>query len=80
MVEPIGISFTNATLELLEKACLRGNIFKKIKSANNYKGSNIQKAIEEYEEKHGSGNQTTESKTDTQVNDGDTTTVEDEDF
>lgn len=83
LVEPIGISFTNATLELLEKACLRGNIFKKIKSANNYKGSNIQKAIEEYEEKHGGGvqpTQTTESKTDTQVNDGDTTTVEDEDF
>lgn len=53
LVTPVGISFDSATVEDLEKACLRGNILKKIKAANNYATSNIRKAVEAYEAKQG---------------------------
>ncbi len=49
LVTPVGISFDTATVEDLKAACLRGNILKKIKSANNYAGSQIEKAIKELE-------------------------------
>lgn len=49
LVTPVGISFTDATVELLVAAGIRGSIIKKIKQANNYQGSNMQKAIEAYE-------------------------------
>lgn len=49
LVTPVGITFDSATVEDLVKAQLRGNIIKKIKSANNYQGSAIQKAINEFE-------------------------------
>jgi len=55
LVTPVGISFDTATVEDLEKAQLRGNIFKKIKAAKNYEGSAISKAIQEFEAKSGSG-------------------------
>lgn len=49
LVTPVGISFTDATVELLVAAGIRGSIIKKIKQANNYQGSKMQKAIEAYE-------------------------------
>ena len=52
LVNPVGISFDNATPELLREAGIRGSIIKKIKQANNYQGSNMQKAIEAFEKDH----------------------------
>lgn len=49
----VGLSFSNATVELLEAAHLRKAIIDKIKSATNYSGSNMQKAIEAYEANRG---------------------------
>lgn len=49
LVTPVGITFESATVEDLLKAQLRGNIIKKIKSANNFKGSSIQQALIEFE-------------------------------
>ena len=49
LYNPVGITFENATVELLKQAHLRGDVIKKIKSANNYKGSNMEKAINELE-------------------------------
>ena len=49
LVNPVGISFENATAELLREAGIRGSVIKKIKQANNYQGSQMQKAIEEFE-------------------------------
>ena len=49
LVNPVGISFDDVTVESLKAAGIRGNIIKKIKQANNYQGSKMQKAIEEYE-------------------------------
>ena len=49
LVNPVGISFDDVTVESLKAAGIRGNVIKKIKQANNYQGSKMQKAIEEYE-------------------------------
>ncbi len=49
LVNPVGISFEDVTVESLKAAGIRGSIIKKIKQANNYQGSKMQKAIEEYE-------------------------------
>lgn len=49
LVNPVGISFDDVTVESLKAAGIRGSIIKKIKQANNYQGSKMQKAIEEYE-------------------------------
>ena len=54
--DAIGVSFDNATAELLEKAKLRKVIIDKIKKAVNYTGSNMEKAVVEYEAKFGGGN------------------------
>lgn len=55
LVKPFGISFANATLELLKAAGVRGAVIKKIKQANNYQGSNMQKAIEALEAEYRNG-------------------------
>lgn len=55
VVNPVGISFDNVTAELLKEAGVRGNIIKKIKEANNYQGSQMQKAIEALEAEFRSG-------------------------
>lgn len=55
LVQPVGIAFDTVTVEDLENAKLRGNIFKKIKAATNYKGSRMEAVINEYEAKHGGG-------------------------
>lgn len=47
--EAILITFDDVTVEELEQAHIRGDIIKKIKSATDYKGSQMQKAIEEFE-------------------------------
>lgn len=47
--EAILITFDDVTVEELEKAHIRGDIIKKIKKASDYKGSQMQKAIEEFE-------------------------------
>ncbi|MGB4896909.1 MAG: hypothetical protein WBP57_00625 [Ignavibacteria bacterium] len=44
-----GISFDDVSVESLKAAGIRGSIIKKIKQANNYQGSKMQKAIEAYE-------------------------------
>ena len=49
LVTPVGISFDEVTVESLQAAGIRGSIIKKIKQANNYQGSKMQKAIEAYE-------------------------------
>ena len=49
LVNPVGISFDDVTVESLKAAGIRGSIIKKIKQANNYQGSKMQKAIEAYE-------------------------------
>jgi CheY-like chemotaxis protein len=49
LVTPVGISFEDVTVESLKAAGIRGSIIKKIKQANNYQGSKMQKAIEAYE-------------------------------
>ena len=49
LVTPVGISFDDVTVESLQAAGIRGSIIKKIKQANNYQGSKMQKAIEAYE-------------------------------
>lgn len=49
LVNPVGISFDDVTVESLKAAGIRGSIIKKIKQANNYQGSKMQKAIEVYE-------------------------------
>lgn len=49
LVNPVGISFDDVTVESLKSAGIRGSIIKKIKQANNYQGSKMQKAIEAYE-------------------------------
>ncbi len=53
LVEPVGVSFDSVTADILEVANLRGNVFKKIKAATNYKGSKMEAAILEYEARHG---------------------------
>lgn len=55
VVNPVGISFDNVTVELLKEAGVRGNIIKKIKEANNYQGSQMQKAVEALEEEFRNG-------------------------
>ena len=45
LVNPVGISFDDVTAESLKAAGIRGSIIKKIKQANNYQGSKMQKAI-----------------------------------
>lgn len=47
--EPILITFDDATVEDLEAAHVRRDVIEKIKKASDYEGSQIQKAIEEYE-------------------------------
>ena len=49
LVNPVGVSFDTVTVEILKEAQLRGNIIKKIKSADNYVGSKMEKAIKELE-------------------------------
>lgn len=49
--EAVGITFDDATVELLEAAQLRYGIILKIKAATNYEGSAMQAAIEELEAK-----------------------------
>ena len=49
LVNPVGISFDDVSVESLKAAGIRGSIIKKIKQANNYQGSKMQKAIEEFE-------------------------------
>ena len=49
LVNPVGISFDDVTVESLKAAGIRGRIIKKIKQANNYQGSKMQKVIEAYE-------------------------------
>jgi len=49
--EPVVVDFDSVTAEILEKAKLRKDIVEKIKSALNYEGSQIQKAIQELESK-----------------------------
>lgn len=49
LVNPVGISFDDVTVESLKAAGIRGSIIKKIKQANNYEGSRMQKAIEAFE-------------------------------
>lgn len=49
LVSPVGITFENATAELLRAAGIRGSVIKKIKAANNYKDSNMEKAIKAFE-------------------------------
>lgn len=49
LVNPVGISFDDVTVESLQAAGIRGSIIKKIKQANNYEGSRMQKAIEAFE-------------------------------
>ena len=49
LVNPVGISFDDVSVESLKAAGIRGSIIKKIKQANNYQGSKMQKAIEAYE-------------------------------
>ena len=44
---PLCITFDNATAEQIQY--IRGNLIAKIKTANNYAGSKMQKAIEAYE-------------------------------
>lgn len=48
-VEPVAISFEDATVEQLEVAKPRKAILDKIKKATNYEGSAMQEAVEEYE-------------------------------
>lgn len=52
---PVGLSFDGATVEALEAARLRKSVIDKIKTAKNYEGSAMQKAIEEYEASRSSG-------------------------
>lgn len=47
--EAVLITFEDVTVEDLELAHIRGDIIKKIKTATDYKGSQMQKAIEEFE-------------------------------
>jgi hypothetical protein len=47
--EPVVVDFDSVTAEILEKAKLRKDIVEKIKSALNYEGSQMQKAMEEFE-------------------------------
>lgn len=47
--EPAVVDFDTVTAEILEKAKLRRDIVEKIKSALNYEGSQMQKAMEEWE-------------------------------
>lgn len=47
--DPVGITFDNATVELLEAAKLRKGIIDKIKAATNYEGSAMQEALEAME-------------------------------
>lgn len=54
--EPVVVDFDTATVETLEKAKLRRDIIEKIKSALNYEGSQIQKAIQELESKKSEAN------------------------
>lgn len=48
--EPLLITFDDVTVDILKKAHLRYDIIQKIKSASDYKGSQMQEALEEYEE------------------------------
>lgn len=52
--EAVGITFDSATVELLKAAKLRKGIIEKIKTATNYEGSAMQKAIEALEAGKGS--------------------------
>ena len=47
--DAILLTFDDVTVEELELAHIRGDIIKKIKKASDYKGSQMQKAIEEFE-------------------------------
>ena len=55
LVNSVGVSFDNVTPDLLKQAGVRGNVIKKIKQANNYHGSKMQKAIEALEEDFNNG-------------------------
>ena len=57
LVQPFGISFNNVTPELLKAANVRWNVFKKIKTANNYAGSAMQAAIQAIEAQSGNSEQ-----------------------
>ena len=57
LVNPVGISFDDVSVESLKAAGIRGSIIKKIKQANNYQGSKMQKAIEAYEALNNGGSQ-----------------------
>lgn len=48
--EPLLITFDDVTVDILKKAHLRYDIIQKIKSASDYEGSQMQEALEEYEE------------------------------
>lgn len=50
-IEPVLITFDDVTVEDLENAHIRYDIIKKIKKANDYEGSQMQKAIEEFEKR-----------------------------
>ena len=47
--DAILLTFDDVTVEELELAHIRGDIIKKIKKASDYKGSQMQKAVEEFE-------------------------------
>lgn len=49
--DPILITFDDCTVEDLEAAHIRSDVIKKIKSATDYAGSQIEKAIKEYEKR-----------------------------
>ena len=53
--EPVGLSFDNATVELLEAAKLRKGVIDKIKTAKNYEGSAMETAVEEYSKRFSGG-------------------------
>lgn len=55
VVNPVGVTFDNATFELLDQVKPRGDVLKKIKAAKNYQGSAMQVAVQAYEASLNSG-------------------------
>lgn len=58
LVKPTGISFADVTPESLKAANVRGNVIKKIKTAQNYAGSKMQAAITALEAEFKASNST----------------------
>lgn len=67
--EPTVIMFDDVTVEELEEAHLRYDVIKLIKSAQNYEGSMMQEALEEYEERQKAKAKAKAKAKDTETND-----------